>query len=461
MRQTLKDYLASIRHKRVAVVGIGVSNTPLIHLLREAGISVTACDKKEEAQLGPLAVQLREQGVGLCLGETYLDQLDHDLIFRSPGIRPDIPQFSAAIARGSQITSEMEVFFAVCPCRILAVTGSDGKTTTTTLIAEMLKRAGHTVHVGGNIGKPLLAEVAGMQESDYAVLELSSFQLMTLQQSPSVAVLTNLSPNHLDVHSSMEEYREAKTAIYRFQGPEDLAIFNRDNDESFALSGQAPGKCLLFSRNHPLERGVFLRDGLICLSDDTGVHTLFPRSAILIPGAHNVENYLAAIAAVHGLVPPAVMEQTARCFPGVAHRIELVRELAGVRYYNDSIASSPTRTIAGLRSFTEKVILIAGGYDKKIPFAELGEEICQHVKTVVLNGHTANQIRDAIVNAAAYESGKPEILMAENFDAAVKQAHERAVSGDVVLLSPACASFDQFPNFAARGDAFRDMIRAL
>lgn len=461
MRQTIKDYLASIRHKRVAVVGIGISNTPLLHLLRAAGIAVTACDKKDEAQLGPLAEQLRATGVTLQLGDSYLDGLDHDLIFRSPGIRPDIPAFLAAAARGSVITSEMEVFFEVCPCRILAVTGSDGKTTTTTLIAEMLKRAGYTVHVGGNIGKPLLAEVAEMKKTDYAVLELSSFQLMTLTRSPSVAVLTNLSPNHLDIHTSMDEYRDAKTAIYRYQGPDDLAIFNRDNDESLALSAQAPGKCMLFSRHEQLTRGVFVQDGVICLADEAGVAKLFPRSAILLPGEHNVENYLAAIAAVQGLVPPAVMEETARQFPGVAHRIELVRELGGVRYYNDSIASSPTRTMAGLRSFGEKVILIAGGYDKKIPFDALGEEICHRVKTVVLNGHTAEKIRDAIVSAAAYADEKPEILMAADFDEAVRLAHAQAVSGDVVLLSPACASFDQFPNFAARGDAFRNRIRAL
>lgn len=461
MSRTLKEYLSDLTGKRVAVVGIGISNTPLIRRLLEAGISVTACDKKEAADLGTLAEELRALGANLQLGNAYLDNLDHDLIFRSPGIRPDIPAFLSAQEKGSRITSEMEVFFEVCPCRIIAVTGSDGKTTTTTLISEMLKNAGYTVHIGGNIGKPLLAEVETMQDSDIVVLELSSFQLMTLKHSPHIAVMTNVSPNHLDVHSSMEEYREAKEAIFRYQSTTDIAIFNHDNDETLALSHKAVGKTLFFSRREQLKRGVFLQDGHICIADETGTRSLFEPSAILIPGEHNVENYLAAIAAVKDLVPTEVMEQTARSFPGVAHRIELVRTLGDIRYYNDSIASSPTRTIAGLHSFPEKVILIAGGYDKKIPFDQLGEEICRHVKTVVLNGHTAEKIRDAILAAAAHGASAPEILMAENFHEAVLTAHREAKVGDVVLMSPACASFDQFQNFATRGNTFKELIQSL
>lgn len=459
--QTLKDYLSTLQNKRVAVVGIGISNTPLIQLLLDAGIEVTACDKKEKQELGELALSLEASGVKLSLGAHYLENLTHDVIFRSPGIRPDIPAFVTAREKGSFVTSEMEVFFEVCPCPILAVTGSDGKTTTTTLISEMLKQAGYTVHLGGNIGKPLLAEVETMKKTDFAVLELSSFQLMTLRKSPHIAVMTNLSPNHLDVHTSMEEYREAKEAIFRYQSPDDIAIFNRDNDETLALSQKAPGKTLLFSRKTPLQQGVFLKDGMLCLADEQGERGLFDRSVILIPGEHNVENYLAAIAAVRDYVSPEVMEHTARTFPGVSHRIELVRTLHGVRYYNDSIASSPTRTIAGLNSFHEKLILIAGGYDKKIPFDELGEEICQKVKTVVLNGLTAQKIEDAILAAPSYQHGAPEIIMASDFQNAVIKAHELAAEGDVVLMSPACASFDQFPNFAARGNTFKELICAL
>lgn len=461
MSRTLKEYLSDLSGKDVAVVGIGVSNTPLIRRLLEAGIPVTACDQKTAQDLGALAEELLALGARLQLGKSYLDNLDQALIFRSPGIRPDIPAFLSAQEQGSHITSEMEVFFEVCPCRIIAVTGSDGKTTTTTLISEMLKNTGYTVHLGGNIGTPLLAQVESMKEGDIVVLELSSFQLMTLKASPHIAVVTNVSPNHLDVHTSMEEYREAKKSIFRYQSATDVAIFNRDNDETLALSLKAVGKTRFFSRRESLARGVFVQDGQICISDENGTRCLFEASSILIPGEHNVENYLAAIAAVKDFVPTEVMEHTARSFPGVAHRIELVRTLDNIRYYNDSIASSPTRTIAGLHSFPEKVILIAGGYDKKIPFHELGEEICRHVKTVVLNGHTAEKIRVAILTAESHGATAPEILMAETFKEAVLTAHRKAKAGDVVLMSPACASFDQFPNFAARGNTYKEIIESL
>lgn len=461
MSRALNAYLDSLHGKRVAVVGIGVSNTPLLRLLRQAGVSVTACDKKSVSELGSLVDELRAQGVELQLGESYLDGLTQEIIFRSPGIRPDIPAFEAARAQGSCITSEMEVFFDVCPCPILAVTGSDGKTTTTTLIAEFLEAAGKTVHLGGNIGKPLLAEVPQMTDQDFVVLELSSFQLMTLHKSPVIAVVTNLSPNHLDVHTSMDEYRTAKENVFLHQSNEETTVFNLDNEETRSMAKRAPGKHRFFSRLSKPEHGAFLQNGRICWIDSSGERDLFDCSAILLPGEHNVENYLAAITATYDLVPVAAMEQTARHFPGVAHRIELARTLNGVRYYNDSIASSPTRTTAGLRAFSEKVILIAGGYDKKIPFDALGEEICRHVKLLVLNGLTADKIKAAVLAAPNYSDEHPIILSAENFDSAVMQAHSAAQSGDVVLLSPACASFDQFPNFAHRGNRFKELIASL
>lgn len=460
MSLNLGEYLANLRGKRVAVVGVGISNTPLVKLLLEAGVSVTACDQKEEAQFGPLADELRELGAELVLGPHYLGRLDHDVIFRSPGIRPDLPAFLNAQERGSLLTSEMEVFFDVAPCPIIAVTGSDGKTTTTTLIAELLKGAGYTVHVGGNIGTPLLAKAPEMKPSDYAVLELSSFQLMTLRKSPHIAVVTNLSPNHLDIHTSMDEYRQAKENLFRWQSPGDVAIFNHDNDETLSMAARAPARRVFFSRS-PMEQGVFVEDGMIVISDERGKRNVISTADILIPGEHNVENYLAAIAAVEGLVPREVIENTAKTFPGVEHRIELVRTLRDVRYYNDSIASSPTRTIAGLRSFHQKLILIAGGYDKKIPFNLLGEEICRRVKVAILTGHTAEKIRDSITAAPDYQEGVPEIIMADSFQAAVQTAHRKASPGDVVILSPACASFDQFPNFAQRGRTFKTLVNNL
>ena len=455
---TLRDYIESLRHKTVAVIGIGVSNTPLLELLLTEGIRVTACDKRSREQMGEQAEHLEQLGCELHLGADYLKDLDADVIFRTPGLRPDVPEIAACVDRGAVLTSEMEVFFEVCPCTIIAVTGSDGKTTTTTIIAELLKAAGKRVWVGGNIGHPLLCEADGMLATDYAVLELSSFQLMTMKHSPHIAVVTNLAPNHLDVHRDMAEYVAAKENIFRHQSGEDVAVFNADNDITAEQSRRAPGRARLFSRQDEVADGVFLRgEDIVCRS---GGHerVVMTTGDIKIPGVHNVENYMAAIAAVDGLVPDEVIRDFAREFGGVEHRIELVRTYRGVRYYNDSIASSPSRTIAGLRSFREKVILIAGGYDKHIPFDVLGPEIVEHVKLLVLCGATADKIRAAVENAPGYQPGKPEILDVTPFTAAVEAARDRAQPGDVVTLSPACAAFDQFKNFAERGKFFKSIV---
>ena len=455
---TLRDYIESLRHKTVAIIGIGVSNTPLLELLLAEGIRVTACDKRSREQMGEQAEHLEQLGCELHLGADYLKDLDADVIFRTPGLRPDVPEIAACVDRGAVLTSEMEVFFEVCPCTIIAVTGSDGKTTTTTIIAELLKAAGRRVWVGGNIGHPLLCEADGMLATDYAVLELSSFQLMTMKHSPHIAVVTNLAPNHLDVHRDMAEYVAAKENIFRHQSGEDVAVFNADNDITAEQSRRAPGRARLFSRQDEVADGVFLRgEDIVCRS---GGHerVVMTTGDIKIPGVHNVENYMAAIAAVDGLVPDEVIRGFAREFGGVEHRIELVRTYRGVRYYNDSIASSPSRTIAGLRSFHEKVILIAGGYDKHIPFDVLGPEIVEHVKLLVLCGATADKIRAAVENAPGYQPGKPEIRDVTPFTAAVEAARDRAQPGDVVTLSPACAAFDQFKNFAERGKFFKSIV---
>ena len=455
---TLRDYIESLRHKTVAVIGIGVSNTPLLERLLAEGIRVTACDKRSREQMGEQAEHLEQLGCELHLGADYLKDLDADVIFRTPGLRPDVPEIAACVDRGAVLTSEMEVFFEVCPCTIIAVTGSDGKTTTTTIIAELLKAAGRRVWVGGNIGHPLLCEADGMLATDYAVLELSSFQLMTMKHSPHIAVVTNLAPNHLDVHRDMAEYVAAKENIFRHQSGEDVAVFNADNDITAEQSRRAPGRTRLFSRQDEVADGVFLRgEDIVCRS---GGHerVVMTTGDIKIPGVHNVENYMAAIAAVDGLVPDEVIRDFAREFGGVEHRIELVRTYRGVRYYNDSIASSPSRTIAGLRSFHEKVILIAGGYDKHIPFDVLGPEIVEHVKLLVLCGATADKIRAAVENAPGYQPGKPEIRDVTPFTAAVEAARDRAQPGDVVTLSPACAAFDQFKNFAERGKFFKSIV---
>jgi len=400
-------------------------------------------------------------GAVLHLGDAYLDGLDQDVIFRSPGIRPDIPPFLSAMEKGSVLTSEMEVFFQVCPCKIIAVTGSDGKTTTTTIIAELLKAAGQSVYVGGNIGKPLLPDVDGMVPEDVAVLELSSFQLMTMEQSPDIAVVTNLAPNHLDVHKSMEEYIAAKENIFTHQGADGLLVLNQDNEITRGFAVSARGRVTRFSRREELEQGVFVRDGAIWVRNAMHERPVLYLENILLPGEHNIENYMAAIGALDGLVPDQVVRDFAAKFAGVEHRIELVRTRNGVRYYNDSIASSPSRTAAGLRCFDQPVILIAGGYDKHIPFDTLGPEIVAHVKKLVLTGPTAGKIRAAVEGAPGYAPGRPAIVEVEDFDEAVAEANRDTVPGDVVILSPACASFDRFKNFMERGNAFKRIIHAL
>ena len=460
---TFESYLATLRGKQVAVIGIGVSNIPLIKLFLKKGIAVTACDKceREAYDNQSLLLELEAAGVTLHMGAGYLDDLTQDVIFRSPGIRPDIPAFAQAKANGAVITSEMEVFFHVCPCKTIAVTGSDGKTTTTTIIAKLLEAAGYHVHLGGNIGRPLLPDIESIQPDDLAVLELSSFQLMTMDTSADIAVVTNLAPNHLDVHKGMEEYIAAKKNIFLYQNAQQKVVLNRDNDITYSFVPEANGQVTLFSRQNPLDEGIVLENGVICVKKGGNTRKVLPVADILLPGVHNIENYEAAIGAVDGLVPDETIRQFAATFGGVEHRIELVRELHGVKYYNDSIASSPSRTMAGLRSFSQKVILIAGGYDKHIPYDVLGPDLVAHVKAMVLTGATAPKIQAAAEQAPGYNAQALPIYTIDDFADAVHKAVELAQPGDVVILSPASASFDKFKNFMVRGDTFKDLIRAL
>lgn len=460
---TFESYLATLRGKQVAVIGIGVSNIPLIKLFLKKGIAVTACDKcqREAYDNQSLLLELEALGATLHMGADYLDNLTQDVIFRSPGIRPDIPAFAQAKARGAIITSEMEVFFHVCPCKTIAVTGSDGKTTTTTIIAKLLEAAGYHVHLGGNIGRPLLPDIESIQPDDLAVLELSSFQLMTMDTSADIAVVTNLAPNHLDIHKGMEEYIAAKKNIFLYQNAQQKVVLNRDNDITYSFVPEAKGQVTLFSCQNHLDEGVVLEDGVICVKKDGNTRKVLPVTDILLPGVHNIENYQAAIGAVDGLVPDEIIRKFAATFGGVEHRIELVRELHGVKYYNDSIASSPSRTMAGLRSFSQKVILIAGGYDKHIPYDVLGPDLVAHVKAMVLTGATAPKIQAAAEQAPGYDAQALPICTIDDFADAVHKAVSLAQPGDIVILSPASASFDKFKNFMVRGDTFKELIRAL
>ena len=450
---TFTEYFTSVKEKKIAVLGLGVSNRPLVRLLLEFGCDVTGCDRTDREKLDAEVLELEKSGCKLSLGQGYLDGLDAELVFRTPGMHPGNPALENLRSRGAKVTSEMEVFFEVCPCHTIAVTGSDGKTTTTTLISEMLKAGGYTVWLGGNIGTPLLPLCRQMKAEDYAVVELSSFQLMDMERSPERAVVTNLAPNHLDVHKDMDEYVEAKKNIFKFQREQDLLILNADNAITNSFTGN--GVTRKFSRQGSGD--AMVRGGIIC-RDEVAV---LDAGDILIPGVHNIENYMAAMLAVEGLVNDDTIRHVAKTFGGVEHRIELVRIKDGVRFYNDSIASSPSRTIAGLRSFPEKVILIAGGYDKHIPYDVMGPEVCAHVKKLFLGGATGPQIRAAVENAPAYQAGCPEIVDCENFEAAVRAAAAAAESGDVVLMSPASAAFDQFKNFMVRGNFYKKLVMEL
>ena len=453
MISAFEQYFTSLKDKKIAVLGLGVSNRPLVRLLLEFGCDVVGCDRTPREKLDGEVLELEAMGCKLHVGDNYLDGVEADVLFRTPGMHPGNPAIQALAAKGAQVTSEMEVFFEVCPCTLLAVTGSDGKTTTTTLVSEMLKAAGKTVWLGGNIGTPLLPLVREMKETDFAVVELSSFQLMDMTRSPARAVVTNLAPNHLDVHKDMEEYVESKKNIFRYQDEKGLLILNADNAITAGFVGN--GTTRFFSRQGKgyvqLENGTITRNG----------EAVLPVADILIPGVHNIENYMAAIAMVEGLVDDETIRHVAKTFGGVEHRIELVRIKDGVRFYNDSIASSPSRTIAGLRSFSEKVILIAGGYDKHIPYDVLGPEICAHVKKLFLGGATGALIREAVVNCSAYNPAELEIVDCQTFEPAVRAAAEAAESGDIVLMSPASAAFDQFKNFMVRGEFYKKLVKEL
>lgn len=456
-----KQFFSQLNGKKIAMCGIGISNTPLIMRFLEQGARVIACDRREREQIGKIADELEAAGAELKLGEGYLDNLEVDIIFRTPGMNFYLPELEKARKRGIAVTSEMEVFFDLCPATIFAVTGSDGKTTTTTLIAKMLEAEGKRVFVGGNIGTPLLPEIENITADDFVVAELSSFQLISMRKSPDVAVVTNVAPNHLDVHKDMDEYVQAKKNILLHQNAFSRTVLNRDNDITESFRKDVRGQSLGFSMTRRLNNGAWLdHDGVLHMAYRGIDVPVIDRKDITVLGDHNVENYLTAIAAVWGYVGVDNICKVAREFTGVEHRIEFVREVNGVKYYNDSIASSPTRTIAGLKAFDRKVILIAGGYDKHIPFEPLMPYLVEKVKTLYLCGDTADKIENCLRNYDGYNAS-PEIVRVKNIDEAVAHAHKTATDGDIVTLSPACASFDAYPNFAARGNHFKKLVNEL
>ena len=463
MENNCKRFLEGLKGKTIALCGIGGSNLPLIRLFGKYGARMLACDKREREALGENAVLAEEAGAELHLGETYLKDLHADILFRTPGMRYYMDELTAARESGTAVTSEMEVFFDLCPCRIIAVTGSDGKTTTTTIISEILKAQGYTVHLGGNIGRPLLPDIEQIQPEDIAVVELSSFQLISMRRSPDIAVVTNLAPNHLDIHKDMQEYIDAKKNIVLHQNAFGKAVLNLDNDIANSFKAETRGQVGQFSRQQKVHNGAYLsEDGQIIMSDYGKETVIMAAKDIKIPGVHNIENYLAAITAVWGLVSIETIRQVATTFNGVEHRAELVRELDGVKYYNDAIGTSPTRTIKGTLSlYDRKIILIAGGYDKHLSYDEMGAVVPDKVKVLILFGATADKIEAATKAAPAYHDGNPLILRVQNMEEAVQAARSHAVSGDIVSMSPASASFDMYKNFAEKGLHFKRLVNEL
>lgn len=458
MKKDFNEFKSFIKDKKVAVVGMGVSNIPLINYLVELGANVTGFDMREEDDFGTLADDFKNKGVKLELGKNYLDRLTgFEVVFKTPSMRIDCDALVKVENEGAYITSEIEEFVRYTKGKVFAVTGSDGKTTTTTIISELLKAKGYKTWVGGNIGTPLFAEIEKINDEDKVVLELSSFQLMTMDCQTDVAIVTNITPNHLDMHKDMEEYTEAKKNVFKFQTEKDVLIINDENYITKQLDKEAKGKVYKFSSQKTENEDAYYKDGGLYLEDKFVCN----KEDIIIKGMHNVENYLAAFLAVKEDVDIETMASVAKTFGGVEHRCEFVRELDGVAYYNDSIASSPTRTVAGLKAFDKPVILLAGGYDKNIPFEPLAEEGYEKIKALILFGLTKTKIDAAFTKLEEEKGIKVERYMVNSLEEAVLKAKEISESGDKVTLSPACASFDMFKNFMIRGEKFKELVRNL
>lgn len=462
MNKALELYKEKIAGKKAAVLGFGISNRPLAKTLAKWGADVTVFDRKNEEEFQSIS-EYKDIGIKFSLGQGYLDNLKgFDVIFRTPGMRFDIPEILRELDNGAELASEMEVFMETCPAKIYAVTGSDGKTTTTTLVYEILKQEGYNCYLGGNIGTPLIDKVEEIGADDKVVLELSSFQLLTMKNSPNVAIITNISPNHLDIHKSMEEYIDAKKNIFRYQSGNDRIVLNYDNLITRSCIPEVNGRLVLFSIKGECSTGTFLRGNTIIYREGDMEREIMYIDDIKLPGMHNVENYMAAISAVIPEVSTESIINVARNFSGVEHRNEFVRTVNGVSFYNDSIGSSPTRTTATIKSFKRKVILIAGGYDKKLSYDELGETIHNNVKSMVLMGNTADKIEKAYFDYVKNAKLDPiPVVRVTNMEEAVNEAYKLAASGDIVVLSPASASFDLYANFMERGNHFKEIVRKL
>ncbi len=455
------DWANHLAGKRATLIGLGArTHVALARFLVREGAVVTISDRKPAEQLQQEIALLAGLPVRLSLGANRVeDALNADIVFVTPGAPRDLPAVVAAQANGIPVSSEIELLFARCPAPIVGLTGSSGKSTTTTLVGEILKAAGRRVWVGGNLGTPLIDRLDEMTPQDWVVLELSSFQLEGMRCSPHVAAILNITPNHLDRHPSLEHYAEAKRNIIRYQGPDDWAVLGYANDITRAYGRSVAARRLYFGVDPVEGEGAFTADGAVWLRLSGETRQVMPLCEVQLRGRHNLENVTAAVAATAAAgAPPSAMREAIAAFRGIEHRLEPVREIGGVRYYNDSIATAPERTIAALRAFTEPIVLLAGGRDKHLPLAELAALVKERVHTLVLFGEAADLLEAAMAKVGA---PPPTIVRCRNLPEAVPLAAAAARRGDVVLLSPAFTSYDQFRDFEERGRVFKQLVWAL
>ena len=463
VNEKLQEFENYIKNKKVAIIGLGISNIPLIEYLHNLGSDVVIFNNKPIDELGKdILDKIYDYRLKFYFGEKYLSKLNgFDVIFRSPSCRPDLPEIEKEVERGAILTSEIELVLEMCPGTTIGITGSDGKSTTSTLIYEMLKEEGLKCYLGGNIGNPLFTKIKDMKPEDYIVLELSSFQLMTMTTSPNIAVITNISPNHLDVHKSYDEYILSKANIFKYQTENDLLVLNFENEITKNFAKNAISKVTYFSSKTKLENGVIFDNGIVKQCEDGLRRHIVNYKNAKLKGVHNAENICSAISATSGIVKPEIQSKVTTDFLGVNHRLEFVRELNGAKWYNDSIASTPTRTIAGLNSFNENIVLIAGGYDKNLDYSNIAKPIIDKTDSLILLGETANKIYRAVTNELKYTEKELPIYKVSTLDEAVEKAKEISKKDDVVLFSPASASFDMFKNFEERGNKFKQIVHKL
>lgn len=461
--ERLEEFNNYLKNRKVAIIGLGVSNIPLLDYMNEKEARVTVFDDRTIDKIPMEALEkIRKYEINSYLGEDSLKNLKgFDIIFRSPSCMPTREELQEEVNRGAILTSEIEMVLQMSPSTIIGVTGSDGKTTTTTLIYEIIKAKGYKCFLGGNIGTPLFTRIGEMMPEDIVVLEMSSFQLMGMEISPQISVITNISPNHLNIHKDYEEYIEAKKNIFKNQDNNGVIVLNYDNEITREFENEANGKVRFFSSKEKLSDGIILDDGIIKECKDKVRRHILDTKNIKLRGNHNYENACAAIAATVGLVDIDTQIDVISNFGGVEHRLELVKEIDGVKWYNDSIGTSPTRTIAGLNSFDEEIILIAGGYDKHLDYTPLAKPILENVKTLILMGQTADKIFYAVKEEAEIQNKTIETYVCDSLEDTVKMAHKVAKQGQIVLFSPASASFDLFKNFAERGKKFKELVNRI